>query len=578
MDAPDQQQALRDEAWELADRDAEMTERFVRLAAEADAEADAELTEINAKADAAEVTARQALARALADEPPHRHGLYLEELEIAELEVSIAEHPAERIAAWETLAEVTADLIDPARRVVLSPPAASGVKATRRTAVPGLRLDTFWGRRQALLHVRQAAHSRGRSATLVLLAVLARTTAHLHHTIALPPIVGGPAAVNLAVVAIGPSGAGKSTGLRIAVELLDIADDATGSGAPVLEGPVGSGEGIAEVFMGVELDPDDPKGRRTRRTQVRHRALLTVDEGEALTKQGERSGSALWPAARSAVMGERLGAFNAAEENRRMLSPFSYRLCLILGFQLSTAGALLDGADAGTPQRMVFGYAIDGEVPGPWDRPTWPGRLLVRMPTAAERDRLEALPVGNGRTVSVVRVASSIESELRIEDHQRQTGAVVVDELDSHRSLLRLKLALALSVLDGRLDVNEEDWDLAGQLADHSRGCQDAVRSYRSDLNALRDRDATAKAIRRTVEQDAAVETSAMERAMDAARRAVLAVAGKTEHAAGFTRNVATKAIAGRHRHLAPVDTVLATMVAAGQLIEHDGGRYGLPR
>jgi hypothetical protein len=52
--------------------------------------------------------------------------------------------------------------------------------------------------------------------------------------------------------------------------------------------------------------------------------------------------------------------------------------------------------------------------------------------------------------------------EIAVNDHQRQLNGA--DHLDKHRDLIQLKVAAALAVLDGRLDLNAEDWQLAHQV------------------------------------------------------------------------------------------------------------------
>jgi hypothetical protein len=132
--------------------------------------------------------------------------------------------------------------------------------------------------------IARTRSSSARSADLVLHVVLARTAACIPHTVELPPIVGSVGSLNFYAAGIGSSGSGKSTAVATGRELvpappgLDIADDR----------PIGSGEGIAEAYMGtVEQETEDGKKARMR-AQVRHNAFIYVDEGEALVDMMHR--------------------------------------------------------------------------------------------------------------------------------------------------------------------------------------------------------------------------------------------------------------------------------------------------
>ena len=104
--------------------------------------------------------------------------------------------------------------------------------------------EAFWKARPVLGHVHAAAWSRARSADALLAGVLARACLLIPPTLTLPPIVGDNASLNLFVNVVGPPGAGKSTGVRPAERLLPTARVDVVHGAPV-----GSGEGIAELFL-----------------------------------------------------------------------------------------------------------------------------------------------------------------------------------------------------------------------------------------------------------------------------------------------------------------------------------------
>ena len=151
---------------------------------------------------------------------------------------------------------------------------------------PLLLPETFWSARSTLTQIRQAAHSRTRSADVVFHSVLARIAGAVPHTLKLPAIVGSQAPLCYFVGAVGPPGSGKSSGYAIAGELVPVGDH-------VVESlPVGSGEGMVEVLFDMvkEKDPVTDKWVHVKR-QMKHNAIIYIDEGDALTALGAKSGA-----------------------------------------------------------------------------------------------------------------------------------------------------------------------------------------------------------------------------------------------------------------------------------------------
>jgi hypothetical protein len=78
-------------------------------------------------------------------------------------------------------------------------------------------------------------------------------------------------------------------------------------------------------------------------------------------------------------------------------------------------------------------------------------------------------PSGTGRVT--VEVCDTARSSIDREHVKRNRGDG--DALDGHALLTRLKWAAALGLLDGRVEVSEQDWELAGTImamSDHTRG------------------------------------------------------------------------------------------------------------
>ncbi|NUO43686.1 MAG: hypothetical protein HOV82_16810 [Streptomyces sp.] len=338
---------------------------------------------------------------------------------------------------------------------------------TTSTQRPGLLPDTFWNARPVFQHIRQAAHSQGCSGDTVLYSTLARLSGMVSHHIRAVTGIGGRASLNIFAAMVGTSGAGKSISAGCVRDLMHAADDDFRDGLPI-----GSGEGIAETFMGAVEEPTgeihqkgpykgDPVMAKVRK-QVRHNAFFYVDEGQTMAKLGERSGSILGETLRRAAIGEALGQTNASEERTRYIAPGSYSLGLLAGFQPSIATVLLADAHTGTPQRFFWGWADDPTIPD--TPPAWPGPIEPHP----GRMRPDA-PVD-------IDFPASIKQMLWRERVARGRGELEVSELDGHANLMKVKLAALFALLDGgRLNATEEDWQLAEVVWKSSCAVRDSL-------------------------------------------------------------------------------------------------------
>ena len=295
-------------------------------------------------------------------------------------------------------------------------------------------LADFWAARPVLAHIRDFAQARRCSPWSVLGVVLVRVVTAVPPDVVLPAMVGSEASLNIFVASVGPSGGGKGASDSAAA-------DAVAVGA-IEVATVGSGEGIGHLYAHRE------KGVVIR---DRNAVLFTVPEVDNLTALGNRQGATLMPQLRSAWSGEKLG-FSYADKNKALpIERHTYRMGLVLGVQPGRAAPLLDDADGGTPQRFVWLPTSDPAAPdvAPPCPTTWPWKPVGRRD--ADYRGLTVLPVAQ-----VAREAIDAATLSRL----RGQG----DPLDGHRLLCRLKVAAALGLLDGRLEVDEDDWDLAGQL------------------------------------------------------------------------------------------------------------------
>ncbi len=356
----------------------------------------------------------------------------------------------------------------------------------------------FWEARPALKHIRDAAHARIVSADVALYTVLARLAAMWPHKVRLDTGVKSPASANLFVAVCGPSGIGKTSGISVAQKLLEPPPWLAGEHAHKFADdiPLGTGEGIAEAYMGSAKRPAlDDKGEpltlrdgqtpklESVRTQVRHNLLVHADEGEAMARLIERSGSTIGETLRRAWVGETIGQSNGRAETTRIIHGGRYSLGMVVGFQEETAQPLLADEAAGTPQRFLWAWVVDPSMTD--DETASPGPLTGVWPPPVEPPRVEGTPWlvdpagANSVDLRPVTFAPEIRAELRAELLARQRGELTLQRQDAHRPLMLVKLAALLAQLDGgRRQVDLGDWALARLVWDTSCRVRDHLIAY----------------------------------------------------------------------------------------------------
>jgi hypothetical protein len=399
----------------------------------------------------------------------------------------------------------------------------------------------FWATRDRLQLLHDWAKARRTSPWAVLGVALTRVVAAVNHRIVIPPITGGIASLNTFVGLVGASGAGKGAAEAVAEEALP------------LDGfekhRVGSGEGIAHSYM--KRTKDGTEWRT-------HACLFSVTEIDTFTALGQRQSSTLIPELRSAWSGEALG-FAYADPSKRLPIPrHEYRLSLVVGIQPTRAGALLNDSDGGTPQRFLWMPATDHNAPD--TAPDCPDPIQwTRPPFTTDpygTHQLEITPTAV-QTIDQARVA-------------RLKGEG--DALDGHALLCRLKTAVALALLEERLNVTDEDWELAGVIQDVSDRTRAACEQTLQDaIRISNEARARSEADRTVVVQERVTEAAAQRVA-----RSIIRIIGATGDD-GISHSELRRRTAQRDRSY--FNDALERAIHAGQVTQLEtshGVRYKL--
>ncbi|TCC26730.1 hypothetical protein [Kribbella speibonae] len=332
--------------------------------------------------------------------------------------------------------------------------------------------EQLWDRDEKLAYIHDFARSRRVSPWSLLGALMVRSACTIPPTVTVPAIIGTRASLNLYVALTGPSGTGKGASEGAAQDLFP---------SSVHKFTPGSGEGIAHVYRERVVE-DKIQVLRT----IRDTALCSIPEVDLLTTLGGRQGSTLMPVLRQGWSGEQLGNQNASKERTVPVEAHTYRLGVTLGVQPGRAGALLEDADGGTPQRFLWLPTLDPDAPE--HPPVLEDYEPLKVNYAPWRHGDIALPDVIWHTVQ--------EAQWR-----KLRGEV--DTLDGHRLLTYIKATVALTVLCGRRLVTEYDWDTAGLLMRKSDDTRAWVQQVLAEENTRRrNNEAVADGLHEVIKND----------------------------------------------------------------------------
>ncbi|PHV64632.1 hypothetical protein [Williamsia muralis] len=386
------------------------------------------------------------------------------------------------------------------------------------TGVDVLEAHPFWDARASLQHVRQFAYARRVSPWALLGVVIAYRLAELPPNFVLPPLVGSHASLNFYAGLVADSGGGKSAAMGAGREL---------ASSEVFSPEPGSGEALAHLFVSRNKAGEVEWQRRS--------VLARWDEITTLAGISGRSGATILSKLCTAFVGGEIGSSHVDRQKSLPLGEHEYRFCVLAGVQPSRSNVLLGEKTVGLPQRFLWLPATD--VSMPTVKPPDPGALNV-----ADLDPLTDRP-GALLTQVVVPVPDAVAAAVDAEQLRRARGGLV-DPLDSHAQLVRLKVAVGLDLLDPDVDrpaVTAEGWRLAGLVMDESNRTRtsmtDRLRADRmadaaeaGELEGVRSaaRSDTSQAIERVTAwvarklQDAAMTSGALKRAAPSRDRQIL--------------------------------------------------------
>jgi hypothetical protein len=315
----------------------------------------------------------------------------------------------------------------------------------------------FW-ERDSLQIIYTAALARMCSPWAVLACCVARALATVRPNAVLPPLLGGVGSLNWFGAIAALSGGGKGAAVAVARELVTEA---------VYVRNLGSGEGLVTCFKmkGTDENPDG----------VRESVMFNADEIDTVKALGQRNGSTLMGTLRSAFSGETLGFAYSTQGKEHHIEAHTYRMTLVCSVQPGRAEALLGDEAGGTPQRFMWFPGIDSRI----------SREYAKQNGCALAPALK-LPVPREWQYPRTIILPDQAKDFILEQRER-AGRGEIDGLDGHAVFAREKFAYALAVLDGRVQMSSEDWELSGIAADVSRATRDWVAR---GLAAVQRRDA----------------------------------------------------------------------------------------
>lgn len=250
--------------------------------------------------------------------------------------------------------------------------------------------------------------------------------------------------------------------------------------------------------------------------------------------------------------GATIGQANGRDDTTRIVSAGTYRLGMVVGFQPHTALPLLTDTATGTAQRFTWVSAADRTMPD--EHVTHPGPLAVDLSAGEFKAR-----------TGIMSFPGPIIAELRRDHIAKTRGELVVDERNSQGPLSRAKMAALLALLNGRMDVTTDDWELACVMWKTSCRVRDHV-TEQGAAEKARQAELIADA-RVQLEERKAAAVNGVDAKLD---RLAVTLADRVVESGGMKRGDARRGMPSRDRHL--YEQVVERAMDSGLLRTVDGG------
>jgi hypothetical protein len=326
--------------------------------------------------------------------------------------------------------------------------------------------SSFFERRGSLRHLYQVAEYTWSSPWALLAHAMLRALNlvpwKVHYETQM-----GQQPVNTCWALVGSTGAGKSSSEGV-VDMYFRFPDSTPSMTDLQtwEGSVeaGSGEAIPDWYAESRppKDEDDTTAEnaidnKRRYRGKNHAAVFHYDEVGKMNALNARQGSTLPEYIKSGFSGENLGRVLAGGHGT-MLKKRTYRFGMSINMQPKRGGLLFnpDQIAGGLPGRFVF---VDAKP-------------LMPEGEGLTRPEIFVVPLVAWTDIGSIKATESMEAAHKGQKIRAAQG--LVSDLDGHKTLVQAKVAIGLAVLDGRPYLDDEDWELAGMVMEHS----DAVRGF----------------------------------------------------------------------------------------------------
>jgi len=284
-----------------------------------------------------------------------------------------------------------------------------------------------------------------------------------------------PLGANLVVSLVGPSGSDKSTAFALAQRMMNAEQ---GSAVPVVANP-GSGEAFAATFTRPDPDWQGPARQCPKVLKEDPRALFYVGEGALLGSVAGRLGSTWLPHLRALAVDESLSTSNATAEINRQVPAQRYRAAVVVGFQVTTATAVLHDTHTGTAQRFLWFTSLSTERHNPHGASETP-YVPMAVPNIT---RLGQGADDLGEPVHHLTVTRSITERIATEQYRERltSDITAADDHGAHRHMLLAKLAALAVLADGRVFIDESDWLWAEALYAASAATRDELLDIAAD-------------------------------------------------------------------------------------------------